>query len=58
MDNLSHAVSDTTGPGDGTVDAMCDLVLNIEKAGKSSNGNFCVPCLRAVGETVNDHRWR
>lgn len=58
VDDKSHAVVDTTGPGDGTVDTECERVLDIEKAGKSPNGNFCVQCLHAVGKTVPDIRWR
>ncbi|WNV83039.1 hypothetical protein [Umezawaea sp. Da 62-37] len=59
LDNLTHAIGDSAGPGDGTVDTECDRVLSLDKASKSPNGSFCADCLQAVGSTVDDNsRWR
>ncbi|MFS8098399.1 hypothetical protein LFM09_14795 [Lentzea alba] len=59
LDDLTHAIGDSTGPGDGTVDTECGRVLDIEKAGKSPSGSFCDDCLQKVGSKVDDSSlWR
>ncbi|PWK81943.1 hypothetical protein C8D88_11559 [Lentzea atacamensis] len=59
LDDLTHAIGDSAGPGDGTVDTECGRVLDIVKAGKSPSGSFCDDCLQKVGTKVDDSsRWR